>query len=193
MAPKPEATSEPAPAPPPAAAPEPTSPPPAAPPPEDWATRFRYLYSDFENYRRRSEREREQARQAGRAEVLKEILPMLETFDKARDAAHRLPRPDPLRLGLELLAKEWELFLRTEGVEPVARIGELFRAEEQEAVAEVPAAKPQLDGTIAEIVQQGYRAPVGLLRPAKVVVARQPSEPPAEAPATPPPATSSQD
>jgi molecular chaperone GrpE len=159
---------------PPAAEPTPTA--------EEWATRFKYLYADFENYRRRTERERDRSLEAGRARVLKGMLPILEAFDHAREAARRLPKKDPLREGIELLAKSWDTFLAEEHVEPVARVGELFHPDDEEAVAEVPAKEPKLDGTVAEIVQQGYRSDLGVLRAAKVVVARTPAPPPAPEP-----------
>jgi molecular chaperone GrpE len=167
-----EPTAEPSPA-------EPRAPPEETPPVEDWASRFKYLLADFENYRRRAARESEQARQAGRQKVLRNLLPLLEMFDRARVAATHLPAKDPLRSGLELLAKEWDQFLRTENVEPVARVGEPFRTEEHEAVAEVDPTSKLKEGVIAEVIQQGYRNETGLLRPAKVAVARPPAKEPA--------------
>lgn len=157
---------------------------PPAPPVEDWETRFKYLLADFENYRRRTDRDRDAAARAGRAAVLRSLLPLWEAFENAEAAVRHLPADDPVRAGLGLLRKEWEKFLRTEHVEPVARPGDAFSPDDQEAVAETePSAKVRA-GRIAEIVQQGYRSDVGLLRPAKVVVARHPAAP-AEAEAVP--------
>jgi molecular chaperone GrpE len=161
-----------------------------AEPTEDWASRFKYLLADFENYRRRSERERESISRQCRGAMLRELLPILEAFRSARESIDRLSASDPLRRGLDLVDREWTTFLKHEGVEPVVRVGEPFRAEEAEAVGDAPARHDLPDGAVAEIVQQGYRFYGGLLRPAKVVVARAPSaarpkatpEPAAEAP-----------
>jgi molecular chaperone GrpE len=143
-------------------------------PAEDWESRFKYLLADFENFRRRAERERESARQQARGGLLRELLPILDAFRVARESVAGLPASDPVRRGIELLDHEWSKLMKHEGVEPVARTGERFRAEEEEAVGEVP--RPDLpDGAIAEIVQQGYRFFGGLLRPAKVIVGRAPS------------------
>lgn len=142
------------------------------PPEEDWATRYRYLLAEFDNYRKRVEREREQVRREHRAGVLRELLPLTDAFGHAQDAAKRRPSEDPLRRGLELLVREWERFLSTQQVSPVARPGETFRPEEEEAVAEMPADRDHPDGTVVEVVQQGYRSAGGLLRAAKVIVAR---------------------
>ncbi len=145
---------------------------PAPAPSEDWQTRYKYLLADFENYRRRAERERETLTRQVRAGMLRELLPILEGFRTAADALGHLPAGDPVRKGLEILEREWMTFLKHEGVEPIASVGRPFRAEEAEAVGEAAVSSDHPDGTIAEIVQQGYRFYGGLLRPAKVVVAR---------------------
>ena len=146
--------------------------PPAAEPTEDWATRFKYLLADFENFRRRSDRERESVTRQARAALLRELLPILEGFRTAHGTLDAMAPADPLRRGFELLEHEWATFLKREGVEPVAKVGAPFRADEAEAVAETAARDDLPDGSVAEIVQQGYRFFGGLLRPAKVVVAR---------------------
>jgi molecular chaperone GrpE len=166
----------------PEARPPPTGPTPPvpepAPPEEDWATRYRYLLADFENYRRRSERERESISRQARAALVRELLPILEAFRAARDATDRLPADAPLRTGLDLLEREWATFLKHEGVEPVAAPGRAFAPAEHEAVGEAEPTDGRPPGTIVEVVQQGYRFFGGLLRPAKVIVARSAAAPP---------------
>ena len=149
------------------------APPPEEPPKEDWAVRYKYLLADFDNFRKRSEREKELNRVQVRAQLLRQLLPILEAFERARHAADRLPPRDPMRQGIDLLGKEWEAFLKAERVEPVARIGSPFRPDDQEAVGEAPVTEDHPQGTVVEVVQQGYRFSGGLLRPAKVIVARR--------------------
>lgn len=146
-----------------------------AAPVEDWATRFKYLLADFENYRKRADREREAARLSARADILRALLPIFEASEKARDAVAQLPAKDPVRRGLDLLGVAWHSFLEGEKVTPVAHPGARFASELHEAVAEAPARSAHDDGTVVEVVQQGYRLGTALLRPAKVVVARLPS------------------
>ncbi len=169
---------------------EPAAKPDSAPEPvasvEDWATRYKYLLADFENYRRRAERERETLTRQVRAGLLREVLPIVEGFRTAQEALAHLPPADPIRKGLELLDREWMTFLKHEGVEPVAAVGRPFRADEAEAVGETGASPEHPAGAIAEVVQQGYRFYGGLLRPAKVIVARDRSAPPGVAGAVAP-------
>jgi len=151
---------------------EPTKTPAAPVPAEDWATRYKYLLADFDNFRRRVDRDRESISRQARAGLVRELLPIIEAFRVAREGFARLPPSDPMRTGLDLLDHEWSKFLKHEGVEPVATAGGPFRAEEAEAVGEVPASDAHPEGSVAEVVQQGYRFFGGLLRPAKVIVAR---------------------
>jgi len=144
----------------------------AAEPKEDWETRFKYLLADFENFRRRSSKERELATQQARGALLRELLPLLEAFRAASGSLAHLPPADPLRRGLELLDREWATFLRHEGVEAVAEVGRPFHSGEEEAVGDGAPTEEAPDGTVLEVVQQGYRFYGGLLRPAKVIVAR---------------------
>jgi len=145
-------------------------------PSEDWATRYKYLLADFDNFRRRVERDRESISRQARAGLVRELLPIIEAFRVARDSFAHLPPSDPTRKGLDLLDHEWTTFLKHEGVEPVAAAGQPFRAEEAEAIGEAPADPAHPDGSVAEVVQQGYRFFGGLLRPAKVIVARAKAE-----------------
>jgi molecular chaperone GrpE len=139
----------------------------------DWETRFKYLLADFDNFRRRTERERAGLRREAEATLLRRLIPWVEGIQTAEAAAARThPATDPLRRGIELLGRELDALLDSVGFAPVARVGEPFRAEEHEAVGETADAKGLPDGGIAEVVQQGYRFQGGLLRPAKVLVAR---------------------
>ena len=143
-----------------------------AEPSEDWATRYKYLLADFENFRRRADRDRESISRQARGTMLRELLPILEAFRAGREAAAKLPSDNPVRRGFELLDREWATFLKHEGVEPVTEVGAPFHPDEAEAVGEAAAAAGTPPGAVAEIVQQGYRFFGGLLRPAKVIVAR---------------------
>jgi molecular chaperone GrpE len=162
----------------PAASPEaaPASPEPGAEiePPQDWETRFKYLFADFENFRRRAAKERDSLRRTVRGDVILSMIPTYEAAQRAREAVSRLPPNDPVRKGIDLLVREFLTFFDNEHVTPVARRGEPFRSEWHEAIAESLPTAGVRDGTVLEIVQQGYRIESLLLRPAKVVVARVP-------------------
>lgn len=155
-----------------------------APETMDWESRFKYLLADFDNFRRRVERERAGTRVQVEAALLRRLLPLIEGFQSAEESSSKLPASDPFRRGFELLGHELDGFLRSIGFATVARVGDPFHPDEHEAVGEAPRTGGLADGAVAEIVQQGYRFQGGLLRPAKVIVART-------APVTEPDATPS--
>jgi len=169
-----EAPAPPAPVPSAEPAPSPPEKVPPAEPAEDWETRFKYLFADFENFRRRAARERDSLGRAVRADVILGLIPSYEAAQRAKEAFSRLPASDPMRKGIDLLVREFLTFFDNEHVTPVARRGEPFRSEWHEAVAEAPPREGVRDGTVLEIIQQGFRIEGTLLRPAKVVVARIP-------------------
>lgn len=171
-------------------APEGTVVPPTAPTPTtmaaseevaEWQRRFQYLLADFDNYRRRVERERQAAVESARGNIL---LRTIDLHDGLETALHDLPEDTKgIKTGLALVLKNFDQLLDDEKIKPVATVGKPFDPEVHEAVGQVPATDDQPDGTVAAIIQQGYRGPVGLMRAAKVMVARAPSgEPEAEAP-----------
>ncbi len=170
------------------AAAKPSGPPPSDSKPaalvEDWESRFKYLLADFENYRRRVQKDRQNAEQDARGRLLADLLPLVEAVEKAGEAVHSLPPANPVRRGVELVIDDWRGFLNRHGVTPVASGGTKFRADDHEAVGEASVTLDHPEGSIVEVVQQGYRSAYGLLRPAKVVVARRP--PPSPAPVSAP-------
>ncbi len=143
-------------------------------PQDDWQRRYHYLLADFENFRRRTQREVDHAVERARGQIL---LKPIDLHEGIEHTLEKLP-PDAkaLRAGLTLVLSNFDAFLKGEGVEPVARPGDPFRHDLHEAVGQVAPTPEAPDGTVAVVVQQGYRTAQGLLRPAKVMVARAPEE-----------------
>jgi molecular chaperone GrpE len=123
--------------------------------------------ADFENYRKRVARESAQAQERGVAKLAKELLPALDSLDRALDAA---AHDDPLLNGVRLVRSELLAALERVGIEPYAPLGEPFDPNTQEAVAQQPVEGAR-SGTVAEVYQTGYRHNGNVIRPARVLVA----------------------
>ncbi len=124
--------------------------------------------ADFENYRKRVAREAALAQERGVAKLAKELLPALDSLDRALEAA---AQDDPLLNGVRLVHSELMAALARVGVEPFAPLGEQFDPNTQEAVAQQAVAGAE-SGTVAEVYQNGYRHQSGtVIRPARVLVA----------------------
>ncbi len=131
------------------------------------------LLAEFDNYRKRVERERERAADWIRAELLGKLLPTVDDIDRARLASGRDKKPSDMD-GLLIIMNRLAELLRREGlVEIQAGPGDVFDPNIHEAVLMVPSAEVS-EGCIAAVLEKGYRVGDRLLRPTKVAVARAP-------------------
>jgi len=127
------------------------------------------LQADFDNYRKRTEKEHDQARHRGVENLVEQLLPVLDGFDRAL-AAPDDPAYEDYRKGFELIRKQlWDL-LAKQGVHRIESIGKEFDPNVHHAVEHVPTtAYP--DGAVIEEFQPGYTFHKRVLRPAMVRVA----------------------
>lgn len=127
--------------------------------------------ADLANYRKRVARDLEDEERRGRERVLAEVLSLADDLERALDAAERSEHGGPIVEGVRLVHDRVREILRAHGVEVVDPVGKPFDPHEAEAVAEVEA-PGQVPGTVAAVLEKGYRRGPRLLRPAKVTVAR---------------------
>lgn len=133
---------------------------------------LRRVQSDFENYRRRVERERGENYAFALIAIVNNLLPVLDNFRIALiNADHRSPETDVEQFfnGFELILQQLEKVLNTMGIQPVPALGEMFNPQIHEAVSTefVPDSPPN---TVVEEIVRGYRLGVKLVRPAMVRV-----------------------
>jgi molecular chaperone GrpE len=124
--------------------------------------------ADFENYRKRVVRDSALAQERGVAKLAKELLPALDSLDRALDGA---AADDPLLEGVRLVRGELTAALTRAGIEAFSPLGQTFDPTEHEAVAQAPV-EGFAAGAVAEVYQTGYRTAGGnVIRPARVLVA----------------------
>ena len=127
--------------------------------------------AEFDNYRKRIERERQAFSDATVAEVLEELLPLLDDLDRAVKAEASVEGADAYRRGVELIQKRLEDLLRRRGVKPIEALGADFDPNYHQAVAHDPA-EGRRDGEVIEEFRRGYMLGERLLRPSMVKVAK---------------------
>jgi molecular chaperone GrpE len=125
--------------------------------------------ADYDNYRRRTERERSQAARSGKRELILSLLDVLDGFDRALQ--HMSDAPTSISEGVEALHRKFLSLLQAQGVTPMLTVGEVFNPEVHDAIGLVKSEDVQ-PGTVAEEVQRGYRWGDEVLRPARVRVAQ---------------------
>ncbi|MCI0628108.1 MAG: nucleotide exchange factor GrpE [Acidobacteria bacterium] len=125
--------------------------------------------ADFDNYRRRVEREGATAARSGRREVLLPLLEVLDGFDRALQRMG--DAPSSMSEGLQVIHRKLLGLLEKHGVTPLRSLGEAFNPELHEAVGSVQSDKHE-PGAVIDEVQRGYRWGDEVLRPARVRVAQ---------------------
>jgi len=130
--------------------------------------------AEFENYRRRVDRERTETHQKARADVLVELLPVLDNFERAL-ASLQTSGADAagLRHGVELIHRQFKDALTKFGLQPVESLGQTFDPHLHEAVT-IEQTDEHKENTVIEEFERGYKLGDRLLRPAKVKVASSP-------------------
>jgi len=126
--------------------------------------------AEFDNYRKRIERERQAQAESAAADVLKELLPLVDDLERALKA-ESAEGTDAYRRGVELILKRLEDILRRRGVRPIEALGLDFDPNYHQAVAYEPA-ENRRDGEVIEEFGRGYMLGDRLLRPSMVKVAK---------------------
>ena len=124
--------------------------------------------AEFDNYRKRMDRERRDLAEYTAGEVIKELLPIVDNLERALQAT---AQDDPLRKGVELTHRQMLELLRRRGVTPIEALGADFDPNFHEAVTHEESAQHR-EGEVMEELQRGYKVGDRLLRPAMVKVAK---------------------
>jgi molecular chaperone GrpE len=139
--------------------------------------------ADFENYKKRVERERAEDRSRATAVIVEQVLPVLDGFERAL-AAHADPAYEEYRKGFELIYRQLlDVFVRY-GLEPIEAVGHPFDPHLHHAVERVESTEHD-DGTVIDEHQKGYLFRERVLRPSMVRVSYRPQEPALPAPDSP--------
>jgi molecular chaperone GrpE len=144
----------------------------AKPTEPDYRDQYLRAMAELDNVRKRARRDVSQAEARGIAKLARELLPALDNFARALDAAEAQPenRDHHLTDGIRLVQNELLGALARVGIEPDSPKGQPFDPHCHEAIAQQPVEGAK-SGTIVEVYSQGYRYRDDVLRPAKVVVA----------------------
>ena len=136
---------------------------------DDLRDRLLRTAAEFDNYRKRVERERRELAEFAAADLIRDLLPVIDDFDRAL-ASPAWRADDPARQGVELIQRRLLETLRKRGVEPIDAVGQPFNPEWHESIGGEPA-NGRPDGTVTTEVRRGYKLGGKLLRAALVKVA----------------------
>lgn len=128
------------------------------------------LRAEFDNYRKRTMREKADLIKMGGEGALKNLLPVIDDFERALQNIPTTEEVKALREGVELIYTKFINYLGQQGVKAIEAVGKPFDTEEFEAIATIPAPQPDLKGKVIDCVQTGYVLYDKVLRHARVVV-----------------------
>jgi len=128
------------------------------------------LFAEFENYKRRTTKERIESFKTANQEVLQAMLPVLDDFDRALVEISK-SEDKAMLLGVELIHEKFKSTLFSKGLEEVeVRKGDAFNADFAEAITQIPAPTADLKGKIVDVLEKGYKLGDKIIRFPKVVL-----------------------
>jgi molecular chaperone GrpE len=128
------------------------------------------LYAEFDNYKRRTNKERIDLLQTAGKDVLVSLLPVVDDFDRALKAMETATEVAPVKEGIVLVQNKLKNILTQKGVKEMESVGTVFDAEIHEAITNIPAPSDDLKGKVIDEVEKGYYLNEKVIRFAKVVV-----------------------
>ena len=132
--------------------------------------KFLRLFAEFENYKRRTAKERIDLFKTANQDVLQAMLPVLDDFDRAL-AEIKKTDDNILIQGVELIQEKLKNTLNSKGLELVeVNIGDAFDADFAEAITQIPAPSPKMKGKIVDVIEKGYKLGDKIIRFPKVVI-----------------------
>jgi molecular chaperone GrpE len=137
---------------------------------EDWKNKFYYLAADFENYKRNQAKERRDLLATAAQGVIKDLLPILDNFERAIKANETLEDIDAIKQGFQLIHQGLSNNLEKHGLKPIDSNGQSFNSDIHEAIAQIPAPSEDLKGKVMDTVEKGYSLNEKVIRYAKVAV-----------------------
>lgn len=135
----------------------------------EWQDKYLRLQAEFDNFRKRTLREKMELVQSGSAECVKNFLPLMDDLQRALEAIEKSNDLEALREGVKLIAQKFRETLNKQNVKEIEALGLELDTDHHEAVARFDAGKEK-KGKIVDVVQPGYKMGDKVLRFAKVVV-----------------------
>jgi len=128
------------------------------------------IHAEFDNYRKRSNKEKLDLISTAGESVIKDLLPIIDDFERAIDNNTKVEDIELVREGFDLIFNKFRGVLESKGLKPMDSQGDVFDVDIHEAISNIPAPKKKLKGKVIEALEKGYYLNDKVIRFAKVVV-----------------------
>ncbi|MGB1217462.1 MAG: nucleotide exchange factor GrpE, partial [Saprospiraceae bacterium] len=130
------------------------------------------LFAEFDNFRKRTAREKLELRQTAAKDTLSALLPLIDDFARAKKEHENDASEEHFTEGVQLLYDKLQSFMTKQKLEPVDATGEVFDADFHEAITEIPAPTEEMKGKVIDTIERGYKLNDKIIRYARVVVGK---------------------
>ena len=132
--------------------------------------KFLRLYSEFDNYRKRTVKEKLEITKTAGEEIIKELLPVLDDFERAIENNQKADDLESIKEGFNLIHNKILHILTSKGLAKMNAKEEVFDVDKHEALTQIPAPSEGLKGKVVDVIEPGYTLHEKVIRFAKVVV-----------------------
>lgn len=128
------------------------------------------LSAEFDNYRKRTLKEKMELTRTGGEKVLANLLPVVDNLERALQSVRQAADIEAIKLGIELIHQNFVEFLKQNGVQEIECLNQEFDSDIHDAITKIPAPEPELKGKVVDVIQKGYYLHDRVIRYARVVV-----------------------
>jgi len=136
----------------------------------EWQNKYLRLYAEFDNFKRRTSKERLELLQIAGKDVITDLLPVLDDFERAQKSIEIASDVNALREGVTLVQHKLKGILNQKGLKEMESIGKDFDADLHEGITNIPAPSPDLKGKVIDELEKGYLLNDKVIRFAKVII-----------------------
>ena len=137
---------------------------------EEMNDKYLRLFSEFDNFRKRTQKEKLELYKTASEDVMLALLPVIDDFERALKAASDDKSADKMREGIELIYNKFVNTLRQKGLESLDSMGQEFNTDYHEAITNIPVPEPEMKGKVVDVIEKGYKLNDKVIRFARVVV-----------------------
>jgi len=136
----------------------------------DWQDKYIRLAAEFDNYRKRTIKEKTELIKQANGELLKDILPIIDDFERGLATIEKIEDVEGLKKGVSLIYTKFSEFIRQNGLKEIEAKEKEFDIDFHEALTKIPAPSEALKGKVVDVIEKGYILNDRVIRYAKVVV-----------------------
>ncbi|MDA3881994.1 MAG: nucleotide exchange factor GrpE [Bacteroidales bacterium] len=137
---------------------------------DEFKDKYIRLAAEFDNYRRRTLKEKSDLIKSGGELIFVNMLPVIDDFDRAMEAAASAEDVNAVKEGIALISNKFKNFLNQNGVQEIDAKEQDFDTDKHEAITKIPAPSDDLKGKVVDVIEKGYEMHEKVIRFAKVVV-----------------------